>query len=848
MLDRTRPFFSGIRGAAAAILAHCWLGAASVHAGGVVTPIHSFSALAPNGSSPYTPLVQGTNGNFYGTADDGGTYGFGTVYEVTPAGVLTTLYSFTLGNDGGNPRGGLVQGTNGSFYGTTQDGGTNGDGAIFMITPQGVLTSLHSFASEADGANPLAGLIQGTDGNFYGTTFEGGSHDGGTVFQISPSGAFTNIYSFKGEADGADPLAPLVQGTDGELYGTTYSGGNTSLNDGYGYGAIFKITTGGAITPLYGFTDGSDGESPYSGLVQGIDGSFYGTAIHGTTGYGAIFQITPSGGFNVLYDFGGDDGAGPMGTLIQASDTNLYGTTLGGGSNDAGTIFEITTNGAFMSLYSFDNTSSAIAPSSGPFAGLIQGTNGNLYGVTLGGGDGSGTMFTATTNGDVTTLCSFPGGGGDGAYPRAALLADGNGLLYGTADEGGTNGDGAVFQISTNGVLWPVYSFTNWTDGANPQTALVRDSSGNLWGTTGNYSPLAKTGAAAYGTVFKMTTNGVLTTVYAFKDGSDGGSPHAGVIEGADGNFYGTSEMGGSGYGTIFRITPAGVFTNLHSFNGGSDGGYPYAALLQANDTNFYGTTTGGGSGYGTIFKITPKGAFSVVRALAGGNSSSPYGALIQGADGNLYGTTSGESASGYGTIFRITLPGTFTNLYSFTNGMDGASPMAGLVQGSDGNFYGTTSAGGLNGNGTVFRLTAAGSFQALYSFSAINEAEYNQTGLGLNQDGVGPCSALVQAGDGSFYGVAEFGGRYGSGTVFRLTLSAPPPPAFLLLTETGGAFNFTWTAQAGSLYQLQYCANLAQTNWINLGAAMPAAGSTLAGLDAAPADAHRFYRVVGLP
>ena len=169
-------------------------------------------------------------------------------------------------------------------------------------------------------------------------------------------------------------------------------------------------------------------------------------------------------------------------------------------------------------------------------------------------------------------------------------------------------------------------------------------------------------------------------------------------------------------------------------------------------------------------------------------------------------------------------------------------------MQGTNGNFYGTTSAGGLNGSGTVFRLTAAGSFQALYSFSAINEAEYNQTGLGLNQDGVGPCSALVQAGDGSSYGVAEFGGQHGSGTVFRLTLTAPPPPDFLLLTYTGGTLNFTWTAQAGSLYQLQYCANLAQTNWINPEAAMPAAGSTLAGLDAAPADAQRFYRVVGLP
>jgi uncharacterized repeat protein (TIGR03803 family) len=812
---------------ATAIIA-LWL-ASPAQAGISFTTIHSFSALAPNGSSPETPLTLGSDGNFYGVADEGGAYGSGTVFTMTPVGVVTVLHAFTGGTDGAYPRGALQQGTNGNFYGTTQYGGSNDDGAIYMITPQGDLTTLHSFSGQAEGANPLVGLVLATDGNFYGTTPDGGSDYMGTVFQMTPTGTFTSLYSFRGATDGAGPLAPLVQGADGELYGTAASGGNTSLNEGAGYGAIFKITTGGGITPLYAFTDGNDGETPYSALVQGMDGNFYGTTIHGTAGFGCVYQVTPTGGFNVLYDFGGEDGSGPTGTLIQSTNANLYGTTLGGGTNEAGTVFQITTNGAFTSLYSFANTSTELEPTKGPFAGLVQGTNGNLYGVTLGGGDGFGHIFEMTTNGVLTNLYSFPGGGGDGAYPRAALFVDTNGLLYGTAEDGGTNGDGAVFQTTTNGILSPVYSFTNWTDGANPSAALVADTNGNLWGTTGNLSSLLKTGGAAYGTVFELTTNGVLTTLYAFKDGSDGSSPRAGVIQGFDGNFYGTSYQGGNGYGTIFRISPAGLFTNLHSFNGTSDGGYPAAALIQATDTNFYGTTT-----EGTIFKITPEGAFSAIYTIFDG---SVYGALMQGADGNLYGT----STAGNGTVFRLTLPNTFTNLYSFTNGIDGATPRAGLFQASDGNFYGTTSAGGVNSNGTIFRITTTGSFQALYSFSA-TDAE------GFNQDGASPAASLVQAADGNLYGVAEYGGQFGTGTIFKLTITPPAPPQFLSATESAGTLKFVWSAEPGSQYQLQYKTNLAQINWIYLGVAMSATGSTLAGSDVSPADAQRFYRVVLLP
>jgi uncharacterized repeat protein (TIGR03803 family) len=308
-----------------------------------------------------------------------------------------------------------------------------------------------------------------------------------------------------------------------------------------------------------------------------------------------------------------------------------------------------------------------------------------------------------------------------------------------------------------------------------------------------------------------------------------------------DGNFYGTSEIGGAnGQGAIFKMTPAGLLTNLYSFTGGSDGGYPWAGLVQAGDTNFYGTASSGGNGYGTLFKISPTGVFTLIREFSSGDTSSPYAPLTLGSNGSLYGCTSGENG-GCGTIFEVTPPNTFSLLYTFTNGADGEYPTGGLVQGSDGNFYGTSSAGGPNGTGVVFKVTPAGLLQTLYSFSAVNA-------YGFNQDGANPSAALVQAGDGNFYGTTEYGGPYGSGTLFRLTLTPPAPPAFLSATETAGTLSLTWSAQSGSSYQLQFCTNLSQAGWTNLGPPLSATASTLGASDAAPPDAQRFYRVVLLP
>jgi uncharacterized repeat protein (TIGR03803 family) len=369
-----------------------------------LTTLLSFDVT--DGDNPLAGLVQATDGNFYGTTFGGGANGYGTVFKITPSGTLTTLYSFCPGGgecvDGLWPRAGLVQATDGNFYGTASAGGANGAGTVFRITPSGTLTTLHTFGSQTDdGYYPYAGLVQATDGNLYGTT-SGAGVSGGTVFRITLGGTLTTLYSFCGYScgEGGAPQAGLVQATDGNLYGTTVDGGTNCYSSGCG--TVFKITPSGTLTMLYTFcnqSNCSDGSYPYAGLVQGTDGNFYGTTSGGGVyGYGTVFEITSNGMLTTLHSFcygGGQcaDGLAPLTGLVQATDGNFYGTTVGGGqgaNGGFGTVFEITPSGALTTLYSFLCTPQAgCANGSVPAAGLVQATNGSFYGTTKSGGTSS---------------------------------------------------------------------------------------------------------------------------------------------------------------------------------------------------------------------------------------------------------------------------------------------------------------------------------------------------------------------------------------------------------------------------------------------------------------------------
>jgi uncharacterized repeat protein (TIGR03803 family) len=405
------------------------------------TTVHSFAGT--DGANPYGGLLQSANGNGYGTTENGGANGSGTVFKITPGGTLSTLHNFCSQSgctDGAYPLDGLVQAPNGYFYGTTVEGGVNGLGTVFQVTPS-ALTTLHSFDG-TDGETPWAGLAAGTDGNFYGTTVNGGANNGGTVFKITPSGTLTTLYTFCAQAlctDGQHPEAGLLLAANGDFCGTTSAGG---ANNG---GTVFQITTSGMLTTLYSFcaqTGCTDGKLSSAVLIQAANGDYYGTtASGGANGGGTVFQITTGGALTTVYSFcsqsGCADGASPEAALIQANDGNFYGTTTAGGANGGGTIFEITASGTLTTLHSFAGMNAVHQ------AGLIEGTNGDFYGATWDGGtDDEGTLYLLST-GLAPFVKLQPPSGQVGTAIR----------ILGTALTGTTsvsfNGTAAVFVVAS---------------------------------------------------------------------------------------------------------------------------------------------------------------------------------------------------------------------------------------------------------------------------------------------------------------------------------------------------------------------------------------------------------------
>jgi uncharacterized repeat protein (TIGR03803 family) len=451
-----------------------------------------------------------------------------TIYEDTPA-PLTTATS-----TGGNPYGPLVQGTNGNFYGTTYDFGGNGSGTVYQLTASGSLNTLYNFSALADGTNadgayPYAPIVQGTDGNFYGTTVGGGPGGAGTVFQIDTSGSLTTLHAFGAltggtNSDGANPYGALVQTADGNFYGATKNGGVD------GAGTIFQIATSGSaftFSTLYAFTGGDDGAGPVAGLITGSDGNLYGTTIKGgASNAGAVFQITTSGSLTTLHSFaGGDDGANPFAGLVTGTDGNLYGTTETDGSNGSGTIYELSISGSvpdLATLYSFTAlVNGTNADGANPYESLITGTDGALLGTTTAGGaDGVGTIYQLVTSGSVptvNTLYTFTGGN-DGGSPFASLIAGTNGDLYGTTETDGTYGAGTAYQLATSGsapVLTTLGSFSGGTPvvtATNSQIALRCSvqivNSGNKTSEPGSFSVYVDPNGELDGQQTIFTSNG----------------------------------------------------------------------------------------------------------------------------------------------------------------------------------------------------------------------------------------------------------------------------------------------------------------------------------------------------
>jgi uncharacterized repeat protein (TIGR03803 family) len=388
---------------AAIFLTHCLSQSQSHCSGQTLDLLHSFNGA--DGANPPYGLLHSTDGFFYGTTQNAGNAGGqGTVFKIDSTGTFVSLYSFP---DNAQPFDGLVEGTAGNLYGTTNDGGANSRGSIFMITPAGVLSTIYSF-SGPDGQQPSV-LTLGSDGLLYGVTVLGGTTDNGTVFTISQSGSFKSLYSFPSLAM---PLGTLAEGADGNYYGTTLNGGVLNL------GSVFQITPSGVLTTLYSFS-GPDGEYPEAGLMLGTDGQFYGTTEMGGSagGWGTIFRISPAGDLTTLHSF--PDTSLPQSLLVEGTDGNFYGTTFRGGANALGSIFQITPLGVLTTLYSFSGSDGWY--SSG---GLVRGNDGRLFGTTYFGG----------TNNDGTVFALCPGGTPPAISVSDCLPPDTSGLSAFVAD------------------------------------------------------------------------------------------------------------------------------------------------------------------------------------------------------------------------------------------------------------------------------------------------------------------------------------------------------------------------------------------------------------------------------
>jgi len=360
----------------------------------------------------------------------------------------------------------------------------------------------------------------------------------------------------------------------------------------------------------------TDGTLPDSNLIMDAQGNFYGTTLYGgKNSQGVAFELTPDGTETVLHSFGPEAGAGPESLLFDAKG-NLYGESCCTGDYVVGSVFELTKR-SFKFLYRFPRNNSA--QGLWPGGGLVMDSAGNLYGTTtLGGADGWGIVFKVTQTKTETLLYSFTGGA-DGGQPDSGVIVDAKGNLYGTTVYGGAAGDGVVFELTASGSENVLHTFEGGLDGAYPSSGLITDGQGNLYGTTesGGGSGCGGTGC---GTVFKVTPAGVETILYSFAGGSDGAEPGGGLLFDNNGNLYGTTlEGGGSGCegdgcGTVFKLTPGGEESILYSFVGGADGANPLSSLVLDNQGNFYGIAAGGHSSYcpynggacGVLYKVAP--------------------------------------------------------------------------------------------------------------------------------------------------------------------------------------------------------------------------------------------------
>ncbi|TAN37689.1 MAG: hypothetical protein EPN23_04020 [Verrucomicrobia bacterium] len=818
----------------------------------------SFTAIGSNGGTPYGALIPYSSTNWYvddisqrpnyefetnywsstvaGTAHWGGDYDAGCVYTVEnnythpikhdnirnitttndrDGTVYATLYSFTGGADGANPYGGLVKDAAGNFYGTTVNGGAYGLGTVFALTvtsnANGTATYaqsvLHSFSGLGEGAHPYGQLMQGPGaGNFYGTTLYGGSGNNGTIFNIRSTGAFTNLYSFTGIDDGANPLAGLTPTANPRVYcgstggsaakgvGTIYefiadaarvtvvadpsgggfvnvgsvvqAGGTSTATGVYPVGQLVWISALGNTNGNWSFYMWNDGitDNPRAVQVSSSDVTY--TASFRTNALVTV-QASPNNGGSVT---GG--GSYPIGSLQQITATPNTGWSFvnwNGDSTLTNSIFSFTVpavNTNFTANFTRQMVTVSVAAKPANAGTVSIGNAGGVSGLFQ---IGSSQSISATPNamwkfgswddGDTNPWRTITIPAINKTYTASFVPQDpvtitvvANPTAGGTTTGGGSYVPGTTQTISIAVTLG--WTFTGWSDGSTQTTysVVIPTTNTTYTATLSQISSLQVQAAAT------------ISTLRAFTGTSDGGSPRTGLVQGDDGYFYGTTYTNGAyGKGTVFKVNSGGNLITLRHFGSAiNDGANPLATLLKGGDGYFYGTTYAGGSATlnnGTIFRINSSGSsFNTMYSFNGGtDGANPSARLVRDSSGNLFGTTQSGGANNNGTVFYLIPSWAEYPLYKFSGLGDGNAPYAGLVMGNDGIFYGTTSAGGSGSVGAAFKLSlVSGKYveTTLHSFNG--------------SDGNIPYAGLIQGADGYFYGTSWNGGT-GSGNIFRM-------------------------------------------------------------------------------
>lgn len=707
--------------------------------------LHRF-AEPPKGANPGSSLTRDAAGNFYGTAQFGGINNLGTVFKISPDGRATVIHNFKGGADGATPVAGVILDAAGNIYGTTTQGGaksacSSGCGVVFKVDPVGNESVLYSFSGGADGSDPIGGVVLDSAGDLYGTASGGGIQRCGVVYQLSAAGVQTVLHSFSGfrNMDGCSPRAGVIRDSDGNLYGTTYWGGS---HGDPGAGTVYKLDSSNQETVLYSFIEPTGGESggfPTAGVIRDADGNLYGTTSEGGLNgyYGVVFKLDNANQYTVLHHFSGGDGFQPNG-LIRDAAGNLYGTTRNGGGSNAGVVFKINPAGERIILYEFTGG----ADGGEPLAGVTADSNGNIFGAASSGGRSSvvntltvglGVVYKLDSAGEQSVLYTFTGPA-DGTRPSGQLTGDAAGNLYGTTSLGGVFNAGTVYELDATGEEKVLHTFTGGTDGMDPETGVIRDPAGNLYGTT-TYG-----GPANAGVLFGLDVSGHYSLLHSFTGGADGGVPVGRLFREPDGSLYGVAEEGLGPGGVLYKLDASGNYTVLHHI--------PYhsvSGVIRDPSGNFYGTASN--LSRGAIYKIDASGNFTTWAVLHAG----PVGELYRDPAGNIFGIDEDVAIEVY-HLYKADNTGHVTVRYTFT-GVDQDKFASGdVIQDSAGNLYGTAS-GGANGCGEVYKIDPAGQETILYTFSPDQS------------EGCVP-GDVIRDSSGNLYGVA---GGPAAGVIFKV-------------------------------------------------------------------------------